>query len=478
METILDRCQKKDSIIIYGAGSTANVFCLYLKKRKLDHKVKCFVVTKNLDNVTKKKDRKVIEIDDLENNTNSIIIVATQKVTHKAIQKTLESKKIYNYCILDDEILLGEFYKELYKKPIKSNTIMFKNINGRGYGGNPKYIAEEIRRRNLNSERKMQLVWAVTDRNEYNGIPNDIKVVEIGSEDYYEELAEAKVWVDNDRKSNDIRKRLGQVYIQAWHGAAPIKKVEKDVEDKLTDFYIENAKRDSNMADLFISGSEFYTKLYRKSFWYSGEIMKVGLPRQDIFWNMESIKNKVFDFYKIPMTSKLVLYAPTFRKDGNGEVYDLDIQGMIRSLEKRFKESFVCAVSKHPINLAIRYNLKNSENIILVEKYPDFQELLAAADVLISDYSGCVYDFSFTKRPVFLYQKDIEAYKEDRNFYIPMEKLPYIKATNNRQLQHEIEMYDDHLYQQNLKKFMENMGNYDDGTAAQKVVDKIMEYLE
>ena len=59
-----------------------------------------------------------------------------------------------------------------------------------------------------------------------------------------------------------------------------------------------------------------------------------------------------------------------------------------------------------------------------------------------------------------------------------MEKLPYIKATNNRQLQHEIEMYDDHLYQQNLKKFMENMGNYDDGTAAQKVVDKIMEYLE
>ena len=124
----------------------------------------------------------------------------------------------------------------------------------------------------------MQLVWAVTDRNEYNGIPNDIKVVEIGSEDYYEELAEAKVWVDNVRKTNDVRKRLGQVYIQAWHGAAPIKKVERDVEDKLPDFYIENAKRDSEMADLFISGSEFYTELYKKSFWYNGEIMKVGLP--------------------------------------------------------------------------------------------------------------------------------------------------------------------------------------------------------
>ena len=69
-------------------------------------------------------------------------------------------------------------------------------------------------------------------------------------------------------------------------------------------------------------------------------------------------------------------------------------------------------------------------------------------------------------------------YKKDRNFYITMDKLPYIKAINNEQLQREIEMYDDHLYQQNLKKFMESMKNYDDGTAAQKVVDKIMEYLQ
>lgn len=29
MEEILDRCQKKDSIIIYGAGTIANVFYLY-----------------------------------------------------------------------------------------------------------------------------------------------------------------------------------------------------------------------------------------------------------------------------------------------------------------------------------------------------------------------------------------------------------------------------------------------------------------
>lgn len=87
MEEILDRCQKKDSIIIYGAGTIANVFYLYLKKNNLDNKVKYFVVTKILNNVTEKKNRKVVEIDNLENDVNSIIIIATQKVTHAAIQK-------------------------------------------------------------------------------------------------------------------------------------------------------------------------------------------------------------------------------------------------------------------------------------------------------------------------------------------------------------------------------------------------------
>ena len=154
MKEILDRCQKKGSIIIYGAGTIANVFYLYLKKNNLDNKVKYFVVTKILNNVTEKKNRKVVEIDNLENDVNSIIIIATQKVTHAAIQKTLESRQIYNYCVLDQERMLDGFYKELYKKPIKSNTIMFMNLSGRGYGGNPKYIAEEIRRRNLNSEKK------------------------------------------------------------------------------------------------------------------------------------------------------------------------------------------------------------------------------------------------------------------------------------------------------------------------------------
>ena len=128
------------------------------------------------------------------------------------------------------------------------------------------------------------MVWAVSDKKA--SFPKEIRTVAYGSMDYYHEMATARIWVDNVRKDSDIKKREGQYYIQTWHGAAPIKKVEKDVEDRLPNYYVANAMRDSKNVDLFLSGSVFYTNLYKRSFWYSGEIMQVGLPRQDIFFSL------------------------------------------------------------------------------------------------------------------------------------------------------------------------------------------------
>ena len=132
--------------------------------------------------------------------------------------------------------------------------------------------------------------------------------------DYYHEMATARIWVDNVRKDSDIKKREGQYYIQTWHGAAPIKKVEKDVEDRLPNYYVANAMRDFEKCGCVLSlESVFYTNLYKRSFWYSGEIMQVGLPRQDIFFHLDNvIKEKVYRYYGIDKSYSMVLYAPTF----------------------------------------------------------------------------------------------------------------------------------------------------------------------
>lgn len=205
--------------------------------------------------------------------------------------------------------------------------------------------------------------------------------------------------------------------------------------------------------------------------------MEEGLPRQDIFWSGWNVKDKVYQYYGIDKEYGLVLYAPTFRKNFSTEYYDLDILNVTKALENRFQKKFVCGVSKHPDIRNVSYSFQKEQNYIPVDRYDDFEELLMAADVLITDYSGCMYDFSFTKRPVFLYQRDIEEYRSDRDFYIPVEELPYIQAFTNEQLIDSIQAFDQVKYQKELDHFMDKMGNYDTGVASERVASRIIRII-
>lgn len=470
MEELDFLCQKTDYIVIYGAGTISNILFFYLKDKGYKEKIKYFAVSDLKGNPENKFGIDVEIVDNISLvYKNALYIVATQKVLHKIIVEKLTVLGCSNLFCINPDVMIDKFYCKLYEYPIQNNKILFMNMAGLGYGGNPKYIAQKILE--LDKTKQCDLVWVVSDFS-YN-IPKDIRQVKIGTLEYYKELSTAHVWIDNLRKTFDVRKREGQYYIQAWHGAAPIKRVEKDAVEKLPETYIVNAINDSKMADLFISGSEFYTELYKRSFWYNGEIAQYGLPRQDVFWSKENIKEKVFNYFGISMDKSMVLYAPTFRSDFGTENYDLNIRAVLKALEYRFNKKFVCAISKHPDIRNIKYSF-NKNDYIAVDKYDDFEELLAASDVLITDYSGCMYDFSFTGRPIFLYQKDYDKYIQDRNFYIPMDKLPYIKSESNKELCEKICDFDYDKYKLELSEFMYSMKNYDNGCAAEKIANIIL----
>lgn len=468
---LVSACKKVETVYIYGAGTVADFVFLFLKQNQIEEKVESFVVTKLGGNVSTKFGREIGELSErIEELQKNLVIVAVQQFIQEEIVNILRENQIHDYFCIDPEELLNDFYRELYREPIKGNKILFQNQSGVGYGGNPKYIAEKLLE--MDEDKRLDLVWAVSQYKE--SFPRRIRQVLYGSEEYYKELSTARVWIDNSRKGYSIRKREGQFYVQAWHGAAPIKRVEADVCDKLPAFYIEGAKNDSKMADVFLSGSAFYSELYRKSFWYEGKILKFGLPRHDVFWRAKESRRKIHDFYHIDKDVSIVLYAPTFRDYNNVPCYDLDINRAVCALEKKFHKRFQMMVSRHPVNYQ-EYSFDEKSEFLSVGDYDDFQELLAAADVLITDYSGCMYDFSYTKRPIFLYQKDYREYMQDRDFYIPMDKLPYGKAHSNDELEKAIETFDMDTYVREVNAFMDSMGNYDTGDASEKVARYLRE---
>lgn len=141
-------------------------------------------------------------------------------------------KKLYNVVALP---VLKKLFRFL---PISENKIVFDNFCGKGYGGNPKYIAEAI----LDSEAKdIDIIWLVDNfmsDEEKSLFPNNIRLVNNESIRGLLERATAKIWVDNVRHYHPIKKRTEQIYLQTWHGSMGAKRIEKDAENLLPKEYV------------------------------------------------------------------------------------------------------------------------------------------------------------------------------------------------------------------------------------------------
>lgn len=372
--------------------------------------------------------------------------------------------------------ILKKFLKYiLLVTKIKNNKIVVCNFGGKGYGDNPKYIIEELVAQNL----KLDIVWLVEDIKKYqNEFPKNIKLIKYGSLRGLYELATAKLWIDNARKYFYTPKRKNQYYIQTWHGCIPLKRIEKDAESTLDSNYLEYAKNDSKMADLFISNSKFCTSLYEKSFWYSGEVLECGSPRNDILIkHSDKYSRYIKDYYNLSIDTKIAIYAPTFRKSNTLDAYKLDYNKCISALEKKFGGKWIILVRLHPNISRLASSISYSSNAINASEYEDMQHLLAAGDILITDYSSSMFDFGYTKKPVFLFAEDIEEYKNDRNFYFDIECLPFKLAKSNEELEKNISNFDDDKYKYDLEKFMSKLEICENGRASYSVVEVIKKVI-
>ena len=155
------------------------------------------------------------------------------------------------------QLLYYSFMKCFRIFPIDRKKIVVSNFRGKGYGDNPKYIIENLRKR----KETYKIYWLVEDKNEK--MPEEIHVVKINSIASLYHLSTAKIWIDNCRKSPYITKRKKQYYIQTWHGAIGFKKIEKEAPG-LTEEYRLASLNDSKMIDILLSGSQWCTEMLQR----------------------------------------------------------------------------------------------------------------------------------------------------------------------------------------------------------------------
>ena len=368
------------------------------------------------------------------------------------------------------------FYSML---PIQKNKIIMWANSFKQYGCSPKYITEYLLD---NYPNKYDIVWVFEPHIEVPyGLQNKVRIVRYFSMEYLRELHTAKFVICNMRTGSAYywKKRKGQVYIQTWHSSIRLKKIERDAQRCFDENYIESAKEDSKKIDLLLSGCDFSTQIFKNSFWYSGEIMKCGTPRCDIFFSdtqKEKAKEKVYKHYNMHQDLRVVIYAPTFRKSKSADIHEISPDSIIKALQARYGGQWVFMYRLHP-NIIETYDFK-MENAIDASKYPDMQELIAAADFMITDYSSCMFDMAIAGKKCILYAPDIDEYiKDERGLYFEISDLPFPLAKTNKELTERIQEFDEEKYQKAIDEFLNSIGSYERGNASEKVVKYIEEKI-
>lgn len=468
---------KGDKLVIYGAGRYGSLLYVFLECRGLAGNVVCFTVTDGDGNVETFYGKPVKCIGRIkESLKDCVVILALGEQASAEVLQNLQDCAVKGiYCVnaqVMEEIREKELIAAYKKLPLQQNKIILSSYDGMGYRCNSKYIAEKL----LRDKAPVELVWLVSD-DSIDDLPEGIKKVVIYSPEFYKEVLTAKVYITNTVHYLYEHKKEGQYFINTWHGYGPFKLAEGDVNRDAAsrEWYIK-----SNAAsDLFLTASSFYGQIYRRSFYYQGEVLECGAPRNDIFFHANDCGRKIREQYQIPPEKGIVLYAPTYRSmtGDDFERYNPDWERILEAFKNRFGKEYVVVYKLHHYMQKLVSEKGLYKEAVEATFYPDIQELLAAADIVITDYSSLMWDFSLQRRPVFLYQNDEDEYTNERGFYSPVSEWPYPKAHSQEELAEQIRLFDGEKYITELNAFLKKYGSCDDGHASERVAERILEVV-
>ncbi|QWC22606.1 CDP-glycerol glycerophosphotransferase family protein [Bacillus haikouensis] len=361
--------------------------------------------------------------------------------------------------------------------PIDRNMILFESGIGKQYADSPRYIYEEIVKRELPYKKIWVYNQTMPVRDE-----NTIQIKRL-SPQYFYYLAKSGYWVNNQNFPTYIKKRKGITYLQTWHGT-PLKKMLFDIENiqGRSDDYLERVHGATQQWDHLVSPSSYATDAFRSAFKYNGNMLEVGYPRNDLFYRQDRMESarKVKNRLGIPEDKKVILYAPTFRDNEttgkNKFVFDIKMD--LQEMQERLGEEYIVLLRMHVVisnKLAIPEEL--SSFVYNVSSYPEIQELSLISDILITDYSSVMFDFANTGQPILYFTYDFEEYKNNiRGFYMDFEEeAPGPFVYNTEEIIEAVDNIEQikQDYSEKYRAFLEKYCYLEDGKASKRIVDKI-----
>jgi CDP-ribitol ribitolphosphotransferase len=214
--------------------------------------------------------------------------------------------------------------------------------------------------------------------------------------------------------------------IQLWHAAGAFKTVGFSRVGTPTD--ADTFARVHRKYTAAIVSSENDVPFYAEAFGIPEDIVfPTGIPRMDRFFDERARATGLAAARAaFPQTNgkTTILYAPTFRGDGpKSSHFDIGVLDYAGLHAVAVEKDALVIIKLHPF-VAQPLGIPAAFADRLIDGSPatiDVNDLLFAVDVLITDYSSIVFEFSTLGRPMLFYAYDLDDYAGSRDFYVPFE---------------------------------------------------------
>ena len=278
--------------------------------------------------------------------------------------------------------------------------------------------------------------------------------------------------------------RKGSKLIQLWHGCGAFKRWGYSTRDGswgIKSDYFEKYNIHKTYTDIITSDNSV-NKIYAEAF--DADISKIkalGVARTDVFFDEDFIKAKtaeVREKYNIPDNKKIIVWAPTFRGDSLQKSHNeitLDLEKMYNAL----KDDYVLLIKLHP-HLVKGFNAHTFAPDYMkgfaIKPHPSYpiENILCAANVVISDYSSLIFEYSLLERPMIFFAYDLEEYEKGRSFYYNYREFipgPIVKDTD--EIINEIKKAENSFDKEKIRTFRNKFMSACDGNSAKRIFDEM-----
>ena len=356
-----------------------------------------------------------------------------------------------------------------HKNRNNTKDVLFTSDSRSEMSGNFEYIFKEIIRQNKDKEYNIhqQFKRHITDRRNFWDkfrFPYLLgKSKYIFVDDFH-----PMIYRVNFRKNQEV--------IQVWHAVGTFKTFGYSRVGKSGGNFF-NTRSHRNYTKVYVSANNDIP-YYAEAFGIKEKnVIPTGVPRTDVFFNKnyeEKVKAELYNIYPQIKNKNIILFAPTFRGNGHNSAYYPFFKIDFAKLAKYCEDTNSIVLFKmHPfVRNQLKFPSQYNKYFIDVSNYREVNNILFVTDILISDYSSLVYEFSLFNKPMLFYAYDLEDYVSKRDFYEPYTEFVPGKIVKDFDTLIQ-SLYDKDFEEEKIPKFIEKHFKYTDGRSSERLVNHV-----